>query len=87
MNGVSQSNEFARTPFTISASNCRQVQSLVRLLPANTQLLFSSIIIIFVIVVIIVVIIVIIVVIIFVVVMIYAIVVVIILLVSYKLPQ
>ena len=86
MNGVSQSNEFARTPFTISASNCRQVQSLVRLLPANTQLLFSSIIIIFVIVVIIVVIIVIIVVII-VVVMIYAIVVVIILLVSYKLPQ
>ena len=86
MNGVSQSNEFARTPFTISASNCRQVQSLVRLLSANTQLLFSSIIIIFVIVVIIVVIIVIIVVII-VVVMIYAIVVVIILLVSYKLPQ
>ena len=86
MNGVSHSNEFARTPFTISASNCRQVQSLVRLLSANTPLLFSSIIIIFVIVVIIVVIIVIIVVII-VVVMIYAIVVVIILLVSYKLPQ
>ena len=83
MNGVSQSNEFARTPFTISASNCRQVQSLVRLLSANTQLLFSSIIIIFVIIVVIIVIIVVIIV----VVMIYAIVVVIILLVSYKLPQ
>ena len=83
MNGVSHSNEFARIPFTISASNCRQVQSLVRLLPANTQLLFSSIIIIFVIIVVIIVIIVVIIV----VVMIYAIVVVIILLVSYKLPQ